>query len=352
MKAATSPRNVARMMVVRNQTIEHSSIENLAAYLESGDVVVVNDAATLPCSLSGRTSGGSEIEIRLLSPLSEGVWESVAFGTGDWKTPTEIREPPAALAPGDSLNFAGARATVVHVSKTSERLLTLRFDLSPERFWRFIYREGRPVQYSYMSTELELWSVQNIYSSRPWAIEMPSAGHAITWRLLLSLLEKGIRVVRLTHAAGISSTGDSRVDRMLPLDERFEIPPETLAAIERTKSEGHRVIAVGTSVVRALESNALGIAHTTSLRIGPGHRLRLVDALLTGTHDATESHYHLLSAFVSRDVLERVGAELENNGYLTHEFGDLCLVFDQGQLSRGGDGAAVDTRCCVEASGL
>jgi S-adenosylmethionine:tRNA ribosyltransferase-isomerase len=328
MKAATVPVNRARMLVVRNRTIEHSSVECLADFLERGDVVVVNDAATLPASLAGRTVSGARIELRLLKEERDLVWSAIAFGSGDWRTPTELRSPPPHVVAGDRIFFDRIAATIIDISPASERLLTLRFDVSIEEFWRFVYARGTPIQYSYMTSDLKLWSVQNVYASRPWAVEMPSAGHALTWKIILALLDKGIRVVSLTHAAGISSSGDERIDRQLPLEERFEIPDATIAAIEGAKSQGHRVIAVGTSVVRALESYGMGMTHTTSLRIGVQHKLRVVDGILTGTHDATESHYQLLSAFVSSDLLARVGEECEREGYLTHEYGDACLIFN------------------------
>ena len=328
MKAAIRPGNNAKLMVVRNHTIEHSSIESLVNHLEPGDVVVVNDAATFPASLECRTDDGSQFEVRLLSEMSDGRWTGVTLGRGDWRTPTELREPPPQLEKGHRVWFDRVEAVVTDVSATSERLVSLDFNLGRDAFWRFVYEKGHPIQYSYMSLELNLWSVQNIYSSRPWASEMPSAGHALTWRVLLSLFQKGVKVVSLTHAAGVSSTGDERIDTALPLSERFEIPSPTLDAIERARSAGQRVVAIGTSVVRALESHARGLTQTTNLRISPGERLLLVDALVTGTHDATESHYALIAAFLSPALLRRVSSECEQEEYLTHEFGDLCLIFD------------------------
>ena len=177
-----------------------------------------------------------------------------------------------------------------------------------------------------MDDELKLWSVQNVYGGRPWAVEMPSAGHALNWRLLLSLIKKGVRIVPLTHGAGLSSTGDTRIDRELPLAEKFEIPAATMEAVRQTRASGGRVIAVGTSVVRALESADLGLSGFTTLKIGPGYESKIVSGLLTGTHDVSESHYQLLRAFMDENVLASVSRRLEERNYLTHEFGDLCLI--------------------------
>jgi S-adenosylmethionine:tRNA ribosyltransferase-isomerase len=177
-----------------------------------------------------------------------------------------------------------------------------------------------------MREALKLWSVQNVYSSRPWAVEMPSAGHALDWQLLLGLMKKGVRVVSLTHGAGLSSTGDAAIDRALPLAEKFEIPAATMAAIGLTRGKGGRVIAVGTSVVRALESAGDALSGITHLKITAGHRLRLVDGLLTGSHEVSESHYQLLHAFLPEALLLRMSQHLEDHHYLTHEYGDCCLI--------------------------
>lgn len=339
MQAARSPRadkRQARLVVVNDGDIADSRMEFLPDYLRAGDLLVVNDAATLPASLSASLSGspaGSDggeqaVEIRLSSQRRDGVWQAVVLGAGDWRTPTERRPSPPALQAGAELRFADDfRATVRGNSEVSDRLLDLEFNLCGAELWQRLYRYGKPVQYSYMDGELQLWSVQNVYGSRPWAVEMPSAGHAFDWALLLGLLRKGIRVVRLTHGAGLSSTGDGAIDSALPLAERFDIPEATMAAVQETRAAGGRVIAVGTSVVRALESAALGLAGTTDVKLGPAFKLQLVQGILTGTHDASESHYQLLGAFLPEAELLQVSQHLEARDYLTHEFGDLCLIF-------------------------
>jgi S-adenosylmethionine:tRNA ribosyltransferase-isomerase len=259
--------------------------------------------------------------------LDERVWQAAVFGAGDWRTPTEDRPSPPRFAEGEEILIApDFRARVRGEDQLSERLLNLEFSLSGEELWRNLYRYGNPVQYSYLNEKLKLWSVQNVYSSRPWAVEMPSAGHALSWRLLLKLIRKGVRIAPLTHSAGLSSTGDAKIDRALPLAEKFEIPASTMEAVRRTKASGDRVIAVGTSVVRALESASFGLSGFTSLKLGPGYERKIVDGLLTGTHDVSESHYQLLRAFLPENVLARVSRHLERQDYLTHEFGDLCLI--------------------------
>ncbi|HEY8459082.1 MAG TPA: S-adenosylmethionine:tRNA ribosyltransferase-isomerase [Blastocatellia bacterium] len=299
-------------------------------YLLPGDLFVANDAATLPASLFGRDARNNQVEIRLAARLDDRVWQAAVFGAGDWRTPTENRPSPPRFAEGEEILIAADfRAKVRGEDALSERLLNLEFDLSGEELWRNLYRYGNPVQYSHMHGELKLWSAQNVYSSRPWAAEMPSAGHALSWRLLLKLIRKGVRIAPLTHGAGLSSTGDEKIDRAPPLAERFEIPASTMEEVRRTKAGGGRVIAAGTSVVRALESAGQGLSGFTTLKLGPGYKRKIVDGLLTGAHDASESHYQLMLAFVPENVLAQVSRHFEREGYLTHEFGDLCLILNQ-----------------------
>lgn len=335
MKAASSPRTdkrKVRLLVVSDGDLRDSSIELLPDNLKPGDLLVVNDAATLPASLYGRDVRDNGLEVRLSAQLGESVWQAVVFGAGDWRTPTEDRPSPPVFKPGEEVIFSGDfRARVLRENELSSRLLDLEFNHSGAELWRSIYLHGKPVQYSYMNDDLKLWSVQNVYSGRPWAVEMASAGHALDWQLLLTLMKKGVRVVSLTHGAGLSSTGDVDIDRALPLAERFEIPQSTMEAVRTARSRGGRVIAVGTSVVRALESASLGLSGVTDVRIGPGHKLQLVDGILTGTHEVSESHYQLLRAFLPETVLSRISHHLEEQDYLTHEFGDSCLIIGGGE---------------------
>jgi S-adenosylmethionine:tRNA ribosyltransferase-isomerase len=325
------------LLVVGDGEMQDSSMEFLSEHLRPEDLLVVNDAATLPASLHGRDGNDNPVEVRLRTPLDEGGWQAVVLGAGDWRTPTEERPAPPPFKAGEEIIFSGDfRARIRRENELSGRLLDLEFNLSGADLWRSLYRYGKPVQYSYMSEDLNLWSVQNVYGSRPWAVEMPSAGHAFDWQLLLKLMKKGVRVVPLTHGAGLSSTGDAEIDGALPLAERFEIPPATMAAVNLTRSNGGRVIAIGTSVVRALESAGTApseLSGFTAMKIGPGHQLQLVDGLITGTHEVSESHYQLLRAFLPESYLLRVSRHLEEQGYLTHEFGDSCLILAAGLRS-------------------
>jgi S-adenosylmethionine:tRNA ribosyltransferase-isomerase len=330
MKAARSPRadrKKVKLLVVKAGAMQDRSIESLPEHLRTGDLLVVNDAATLPASLHGRDGNDQQLEIRLAAQLSERIWQAVVFGAGDWRTPTEHRPAPPHFKAGGQIVFApDFKATVLRENKLSDRLFELEFNRAGEALWRGIYSHGKPVQYSYMNEELKLWSVQNVYGGRPWAVEMPSAGHALDWQLLLKLKAKGIQLATITHGAGLSATGDAEIDQALPLAEKYDIPAATLEAVRLTRASGGRVIAVGTSVVRALESAPRGLSGLTDLKIGPEHKLQFVDGLLTGTHDVSESHYQLLRAFLPESRLTNISQHLEKQNYLTHEFGDACLI--------------------------
>ncbi len=330
MKPARAPRAdraAVRLLVVTRDQITPQTMNDLPQHLRRGDTLVVNDAATLPASLCARDSRGNQVELRLTSQLDESIWQAVVLGAGNWQTPTERRPAPPLLLVGEELIIGeDFHATIMTTNQLSTRLVNLRFNVSGSELWASLYRYGKPVQYSYMEQPLQLWSVQNFYSSRPWAVEMPSAGHALSLELVLELLRNGIGVVSLTHAAGLSSTGDERIDNRLPLAERFDIPSRTNEVIRRTRARGGRVVAVGTSVVRALESARLSLNGIANLKLGAGYERLVVDGLLTGAHETTESHYQLLRAFLRDDTLRRLDRSLEQRGFLKHEFGDMCLI--------------------------
>jgi S-adenosylmethionine:tRNA ribosyltransferase-isomerase len=328
----------ARLLVVdRRGRIAHLKRSNLVDLLRPGDLVVANDAATLPASLHGvHQPTGAAIEVRLAGRASlahEDVhaFLGVVFGAGDFRTRTEDRPLPPRLTPGDRLALGPLVATIEGLAD-HPRLVLLRFGGTTEAIWRGLARHGRPIQYAHVSAPLELWDVWTPIAGVPAAFEAPSAGFALDWGSIRAMRDRGIGFVTLTHAAGISSTGDAELDRRLPFDEPYRIPAATADAIRRTITLGGRIIAVGTTVVRALEDAAArdGIVRAgdgvATWRIGATTRLRVVNAILSGTHEPGSSHYDLLRAFASDATLRRACAELESSGYLTHEFGDSIFI--------------------------
>jgi S-adenosylmethionine:tRNA ribosyltransferase-isomerase len=305
--------------------------------VEKEDLIVANDAATLPASLTGvHLPTGEPLELRLarrasLLPQDVKRFTAVAFGAGDFRTPTEHRPPPPALVPGDVLQLGPLHAEVLQVLG-HPRLVEVAFQNSVAEIWEALARYARPIQYAYLSQPLAIWDTWTRIASLPVAFEPPSAGFLLDWRVIDALRARGARFATITHAAGISSTGDVALDARLPLDEPYSIPSSTATLIHATRRRGGRIIAVGTTVVRALEDAAArrgdvrpGAAVAT-LRIGPLTPLQVVDALVTGLHEPGTSHYELLRAFQDDAVLRQMISEAEAHSYRAHEFGDSVFL--------------------------
>ncbi len=331
---AEVPKDRVRLLTVdaMRETFDVSPFADFASHLVEGDVLVVNDAATLPASVWATTEDGASVELRLFDPRP-GEWSAVVLGAGDWRTRTELRGAPPALSVGARVSVGGVSAQVVAAAPASARLVRLRFEANDETVWRVVYANGRPVQYAHRPTPEGLWAFQNVYSSRPWAAEHVSAGRALSWAHLLGLRRRGVRVVALTEGAGLSASGDPVLDAALPLPERCDIPPPTAAAVNAATWAGRQVVAVGTSVMRALESNAAEHGGTVTageslapLVIDRHHRRQVVSGLLTGIHSPQESHYRLLESLVAPRLLEEASALARRAGLQEHEAGDAMFI--------------------------
>jgi S-adenosylmethionine:tRNA ribosyltransferase-isomerase len=328
----------AKLLVVdARKNIGHAPRSAFVEFLRPGDLVIANDAATLPASLQGvHAETGRAVEVRLagrtsLRPEDVSRFSAIVFGEGDFRTRTEDRPPPPPLAPGDRLALGPLRATVERLLG-HPRLVSLLLDGAADEVWAGLARHGRPIQYAHVPTPLALWDVWTRIAGPPVAFEPPSAGFALDWHALAAMRRRGAQFATITHAAGISSTGDDELDRLLPFDEPYRIPEATASAVRRARARGGRVVAVGTSVLRALEDAATEGGHVrggeaiATEHLGPASRLRVVDAILSGTHEPGTSHYELLRAFLDDATLQRTSAELDARGYLTHEFGDSVLI--------------------------
>jgi S-adenosylmethionine:tRNA ribosyltransferase-isomerase len=327
----------AKLLVVNGQgTIEHHARSDFANLLHPGDVVVANDAATLPASLSGRHSRtGRRIEVRLagrdsLDEIQQ--FSAVVFGAEDFRTRTENRPAPPALHPGDWLDLGCLRATVARVLN-HPRFISLQFEGSPREIWEGLARHGRPIQYAHVPAPLSIWDTWTAIAGPPVAFEPPSAGFVLDWSMLDAIKSRGIHFATITHAAGLSSTGDPKLDALLPLPEPYRIPRSTAALIKQAQASGGRIVAIGTTVVRALEHTAElfdGVVpcgdRLATQRLGASSRLRIVDAILSGTHERGSSHYELLRAFMDTETLGRMDQELNAHSYRTHEFGDSVFL--------------------------
>jgi len=353
MIAASLPRQRpadARLLVVGAGTLRSIPRREFATLLRRGDLVVANDAATLPASFFGtHATSGAPIEVRLAAARSLDLGDrprfaAIVFGSGDYRMRTEDRPAPPPLAAGDTLHLGpvqvagtasprlGPIAATVERVLDHPRLVELRFEGSREEAWAAIAHHGRPIQYAHVPAPLATWDVWTPIAAAPLAFEAPSAGFTLDWNALAQLRARGAGFATLTLAAGISSTGDAALDARLPFDEPYRIAESTATAIRQARRRGGRVIAIGTTVVRALESAAAthgevragdGIA---TLRVGAATELQVVDAILTGTHEPGTSHFDLMGAFADDATLEAMAHALEAGAYRTHEFGDSVFL--------------------------
>jgi S-adenosylmethionine:tRNA ribosyltransferase-isomerase len=318
--------------------VEHWARSAFVELLGRGDLVIANDAATLPGSLVGRhLPSGRRIEARLAGSTSLAVdrvtsFTAVLFGLGDFRMRTEDRPWPPAVRPGDRLALGSLHASVARLVGNHPRLVVLEFDGTPGGIWEALARSGRPIQYAHLPSPLELSDTWTSIAGPPVAFEPPSAGFMVDWNALAGITSRGVRFATITHAAGISSTGDPLLDGVLPFDEPYRVPASTAAAIADARDRGGRIVAVGTTVVRALEHAAAadGIVRSgTGLatnRLGAHSQLRVVDAVFSGVHEPGTSHYELLRAFVDDPTLARIHGELNAHDYRTHEFGDSMFL--------------------------
>jgi S-adenosylmethionine:tRNA ribosyltransferase-isomerase len=341
MIAATTPRRGVRkaklLVIDEHGRLSSRHAADLPSLLRAGDLVVANDAATMPASLTGtHVRTGRPVELRLagrrsLAGRDADRFIAVTFGAGDYRTPTERRPDPPRFSKGDDLLLGPLHATVLEIVG-HQRLVELGFNHPAAVVWEGIARHGRPIQYAYMPDPLATWDTWTSIASLPVAFEPPSAGFVLDWATLRRIRSRGAQFATVTHAAGISSTGDAKLDALLPFDEPYSIPPPTATLIRGTQLRGNRVVAIGTTTVRALEDAARVhgvVAPGNGLathRIGEESDLRVVDAIVTGLHEHGSSHYELLRAFQTDSALEQMLGEAKGGDYRAHEFGDTVFI--------------------------
>lgn len=324
-------RDRVRLLVIDRyaDAFTHTRFDRITDFLTPGDLLVFNSSRTLPATLMGNDRDSKlTIEVRLAELLPDGTWLALLLPSSPQKT-DEV------LARGLILDFeSDLSCEVIARDKRIRRLWQLRFSKSGTEFLDLLYRIGQPIRYRYLSAPWRLSYYQNVYALQPGASEMPSAGRAFTWRLLLQLRSQGVGIASIILHTGLSSYLDNDFDRQhLASEEEFWVSEETADKIRRTKDAGHRVIAVGTTVVRALESAAAEFGgqvrachRYTEMRITGDCQLQAVDGLLTGLHEPEASHLDLLAAFVPPEKIYAAYNEAIQRRYLWHEFGDLSLI--------------------------
>jgi len=332
------PRDRVRMMVATNRGLAHRVAWQLPAVLRAGDVLVVNTSDTLPAALPGVTAAGDRVEVHL-STVEPGVSYPAALRSTRSRWIVEVRlagpfggDPSYADRAGTRISLKGGGIVRIDGGypdgTATPRLWTAELT-TPIPLLTWLHDHGDPIRYRYVTSPWRLSAYRTTYADTPGSAEMPSAGRALTPRVFRRLRAHGVEVAGLVLHTGVSSleTGDP------PYPEWYDVPRSTVESVKAAKAEGRRVIAVGTTVVRALESAAeRGQASGwTDLVITPEHGVSTVDGLLTGWHEPAASHLMMLEAIAGRALLEASYAEAVKTGYRWHEFGDLHLILPSGR---------------------
>ncbi|PFA68105.1 S-adenosylmethionine tRNA ribosyltransferase [Bacillus sp. AFS015802] len=314
-----SERDEVKLMVMDRKTgkCEDTRFRQLPAFLNKGDVLVLNNSRTIPASLKGK-QGDRQLEVRLSRKIDDHCWDALIIGD--------------VYQTGEAVHFQeGVKADLV--GEGSEKpLVRLSFNKSGSELLDFIYRSGEPIRYEYIETPWPLDCFQTVYGSVPGSVEMTSAGRAFSWKLIQSLKQKGIEIVFLQLHTGLSYYGDDRWPTPKNHPEDYHIGSGTVDRINRAKNGGNRVIAVGTTVVRALETVMMEHGElkasegVTNLYISGDNSLKIVDGLITGFHEPEASHLDLLKAFISEEKLLKAYQTALAKNYKWHEFGDMNII--------------------------
>jgi S-adenosylmethionine:tRNA ribosyltransferase-isomerase len=309
-------RDEVRLLVASPSGVHHSVFASVGEHLRPGDLLVVNTSGTLPAAVDARRAG-RPIVVHFATSLDDGAWI------------VELRAPGGPLLdgrPGERLELPGGAS------------LTLLSPAVPgaARLWRasasvsvtgFLATEGRPIRYGYVPRAWPLSDYQTVFAREPGSAEMPSAARPFTSALVTRLVTEGVLFAPLLLHTGVSSPEAGEP----PQAERFRVPATTAALASWVRTRGGRVIAVGTTAARALESAVSGgEVHAaegwTDLVLGPDRPARVVDGIVTGLHAPEASHLLLLEAVAGRELVQRAYDAAVERRYLWHEFGDVSLL--------------------------
>ncbi|HEX3908818.1 MAG TPA: S-adenosylmethionine:tRNA ribosyltransferase-isomerase [Mycobacteriales bacterium] len=313
-------RDQVRLLVAADGEIHHRRFTDLGEFLRAGDLLVVNTSLTLAAAVTARRSYGRAAVAHLSTGLDDGSWLvelRPAFGaTG----------PLGDIEVGERLSLPGD-AALTTLEPVGGRLWRCRVDVDGEVI-DYLWAHGRPIRYSYLQGSWPLSAYQTVFASDPGSAEMPSAGRPFSRSLVTSLVTHGVVIAPITLHCGVSSldAGDP------PLPERYRVPEVTAELVNATRRAGRRVVAVGTTVTRALESVAApdgsvqSGAGWTDLVLGPARPTYAVDGIISGWHEPGASHLSLLEAVVGHQLVADAYDAALREGYLWHEFGDSCLL--------------------------
>lgn len=322
-------RDAVRLLVSRGTEVSHHAFTDLPALLRAGDLLIVNTSETLPAAVDG-TIGHARVVVHFSTRGDDGRW-AVELRDPDGRGTTRAR----AGGPADAVVRlpAGARLVVEEpLAPGSGRLWWARVSADVPALLR---RHGRPIRYSYTERDQPLSAHRTVFAlpsaDGTGSAEMPSAARPFTAELVARLVSRGVQFAPVTLHTGVASPEAHEP----PYPELFEVPGASARLINAARAGGGRVLAVGTTAVRAVESAAgpdgvvRGAAGRTELVVTPERGVRVVDGLLTGLHEPQASHLLMLEAIAGRAAVERGYAEAVRRLYLWHEFGDVHLLLPE-----------------------
>ncbi|GLV56118.1 queuosine biosynthesis protein [Dictyobacter sp. S3.2.2.5] len=331
-------RDAVRLMVSyrSDDHIVHSRFQHIGAFLQAGDVVVINTSATMRAAVPATRDDGTSVVAHLSTRLPADLWV-VEIRQYEGKT----TRPFFHIQPGETLSLLDGATLTLHTPHDQHYRVLDRSSKGSPRLWiatlhlpgatmleSYLNSHGSPIRYSYVRDEWPIEYYQTVYANEVGSAEMPSAGRAFTAALLTSLIANGVQIVPLLLHTGVASLEGHE----LPYEEFYRIPAITARMINIARHEGRRLIAVGTTVVRALETVTTtdGVTHPgegwTRTIVTPERGIHSVDALLTGFHEPQATHLAMLEALASRHHLQLTYQAALEQGYLWHEFGDLHLI--------------------------
>jgi S-adenosylmethionine:tRNA ribosyltransferase-isomerase len=315
-------RDQVRLLVAGADGVEHARFADLSRYLAPGDLVVVNTSATLAAAVDGVRAGGDEVTVHFSTALDDGTWLIEVRPRVDAAGPV----PDAEVGERISLLVGVVVTLVAPRGRLWQADIAVEGDVET-----YLASHGRPITYSYVRGRWPMSVYQTAFARDPGSAEMPSAGRPFTAELVTSLIGAGVAVAPITLHTGVSSLEEGES----PLAERYRVPRSTARLVNLTRASGGRVVAVGTTVTRALETvtHADGWvgagAGWTDLVLGPQRPARAVDGLITGWHAPGASHLLLLEAVAGPDLVASAYKEALAQHYLWHEFGDSCLLLPE-----------------------
>jgi len=322
---ATEPpavRDGVRLLVASADGLRHARFNQLGEFLSAGDLVVVNTSATLAAAVDGIRAGAG-VTVHFATALDDGAWVVEVRPAGVSTGPVD------GLRPGEVITLdAGASLILDRPRPAGQKRLWAARPRIDGGVALFLTRHGRPIRYAYVPRPWPLADYQTVFARESGSAEMPSAGRPFTAQTVTDLITRGVAVAPVVLHTGVSSQEPGEP----PQPERFRVPAATARLVNSAREAGGRVIAVGTTVTRALESavgpdDAVRPRHGwTDLVLGPARPARVVTGLVTGWHAPGASHLALLAAVAGPDLVERAYAAALSSGYRWHEFGDSCLL--------------------------